>query len=135
MPQPTSANTPDLPAIASPNVAINPEIVLSEAEVADRRRRGDINVVVMRSSRTFKDIFQENVFTLFNVAFGVVLVLMMALGQITDAFFSGFSVFMNILVGVAQEIQAKLTLYKLALLSVQKVKVRRDGESKEIPVG
>ena len=135
MPQSTSDNTPDLPAIALADNEINPEIGLSEAEVADRKQRGDINVVVMRSSRTYNDIFKENVFTLFNVTFGVVLILMTALGQITDALFSGFSVFMNILVGVTQEIQAKLTLDKLALLSVQKVKVRRDGESREIPVG
>ena len=135
MPQPTSANTPDLSAIASVNADIDPKIGLSEAEVLDRKRRGDINVVVMRSSRTYKDIFQENVFTLFNVTFGVVLILLMALGQITDAIFSGFSVFMNILVGVVQEIQAKMTLDKLALLSVQQVKVRRNGESQEIPVG
>ena len=134
MSQSTSANTPDLPAIAWIN-AINPDIGLSNDQVLDRKRRGDINVVVMRSSRTYKDIFKENVFTLFNVTFGVVLVLMAALGQVTDAIFSGFSVFMNILVGVAQEIQAKLTLDKLALLSVQKVKVRRDGELEEIPVG
>ncbi|MBD2175801.1 HAD-IC family P-type ATPase [Pseudanabaena sp. FACHB-1998] len=135
MSQPTSANTPDLPAIASDQIDINPDLGLTEAEVADRKRRGDINVVVMRSSRTYKDIFQENVFTLFNVTFGVVLILLMILGQITDAIFSGFSVFMNILVGVTQEIQAKMTLDKLALLSVQKVKVRRDGQSQEIPVG
>jgi len=134
--QPTSANTPDLTAIASVNTQeINPEIGLSNAEVLARKQRGDLNVVVMRSSRTYKDIFQENVFTLFNVTFGVVLILLTALGQFTDAIFSGFSVFMNILVGVVQEIQAKLTLDKLALLSVQKVKVRRDGQSQEIPVG
>ena len=140
MSQPTSANTPenqpDLPAIAPVNPD-NPaiEIGLSTSEVTERKQRGDINVVVMRSSRTYKDIFQENVFTLFNVTFGVVLILLMALGQFTDAIFSGFSVFMNILVGVVQEIQAKQTLDKLALLSVQKVKVRRDRQSLEIPVG
>ncbi|WP_055077360.1 HAD-IC family P-type ATPase [Pseudanabaena sp. 'Roaring Creek'] len=143
MPQPNSANTPDLITSDSLNVTVNPEINpeinletgLSDNEVGDRKRRGDINTIVLRSSRTYQDIFKENVFTLFNVTFGVILVLMMVLGQITDALFSGFSVFMNILVGVAQEIQAKLTLDKLALLSVQKVKVRRNGESQEIPVG
>ncbi len=132
MPQPISDNTP---AIAPAHLDINPEVGLSESQVLDRKQRGDINVVVMRSSRTYEDIFKENVFTLFNVTFGVVLLLMIILGQITDAFFSGFSVFMNILVGVTQEVQAKLTLDKLALLSVQKVKVRRNGESREIPVG
>ncbi len=122
-------------ASVNTNTEINPEVGLTEAEVADRKRSGDINVVVVRSSRTYQDIFKENVFTLFNVTFGVVLVLLIALGQITDALFSGFSVFMNILVGVAQEIQAKVTLDKLALLSVQKITVRRDRQSLEIPVG
>ncbi|PZU92322.1 MAG: ATPase P [Pseudanabaena sp.] len=137
MSQPTSDNNPNLSETATTkiNTEINPEIGLSEAEVSDRKKRGDINVVVMRSSRTYQDIFKENVFTLFNVTFGVVLVLLIALGQVTDALFSGFSVFMNILVGVAQEIQAKLTLDKLALLSVQRITVRRDRQSLEIPVG
>ena len=137
MSQTTSADMPDLSPIASENTntKINLDTGLSATEVSERKHRGDVNVVVMRSSRTYKDIFQENVFTLFNVTFGVVLLLLMALGQITDAIFSGFSVFMNILVGVVQEIQAKMTLDKLALLSVQKVRVRRDGESREIPVG
>ncbi|MBD2186799.1 HAD-IC family P-type ATPase [Pseudanabaena mucicola] len=139
MPQPTSPeNQPDReindtkPPVTDPT---DPITGLSESEVLDRKRSGDINVVVLRSSRTYQDIFKENVFTLFNVTFGVILILMMALGQITDAIFSGFSVFMNILVGVVQEIQAKLTLDKLALLSVQKVTVRRDGVSQAIPVG
>jgi cation-transporting ATPase E len=135
----SAANPPDsfIPnslAIASEHES-NLKMGLSGSEVLARKQRGDINVVVMRSSRTYKDIFQENVFTLFNVTFGVVLILLTVLGQITDAIFSGFSVFMNILVGVVQEIQAKMTLDKLALLSVQQVRVRRDGESQEIPVG
>ncbi|MCA6605753.1 MAG: hypothetical protein IM533_15145, partial [Pseudanabaena sp. M007S1SP1A06QC] len=54
MSQSTSANTPDLPVI-------NLDIGLSEAEITERKQRGDINVVVMRSSRTYKEIFQENV--------------------------------------------------------------------------
>ncbi|CAN1211973.1 HAD-IC family P-type ATPase [Tumidithrix helvetica PCC 7403] len=107
---------------------------LNETEVSDRVKRGDINVVVLRSSRTYKDIFKENVLTLFNISFGVVLVVLAALGQVTDAIFSGFTVFSNIVVGVVQEIQAKLMLDKLALLSVQQVTVRRDGVSLIVPL-
>ncbi|MDX2256241.1 MAG: HAD-IC family P-type ATPase [Pseudanabaenaceae cyanobacterium bins.39] len=143
MSQPLSTNLPEpepseqVAAISGNEQAKDSNNIsgLSSADVRDRYQRGDINAVVLRSSRTYKEIFQENVFTLFNITFGVILAMMMALGQATDAIFSGFSVFMNILVGVAQEIQAKLTLDKLALLSVQKVKVRRDGETKTIAVG
>jgi cation-transporting P-type ATPase E len=107
---------------------------LNETEVQARVKSGDVNVVVLRSSRTYKDIFKENVLTLFNISFGVVLLLLMLLGQITDAIFSGLTVFSNIIVGVVQEIQAKLMLDKLALLSVQQVTVRRDGVSLIVPL-
>jgi cation-transporting ATPase E len=107
---------------------------LTTADVAQRVKQGDTNVVVLRSSRTYADIFKENVFTLFNITFAVILGLMVLLGQITDAIFSGFSVFSNIIVGVVQEIQAKHTLDGLALLSVQQVTVRRNGQSLMIPV-
>ncbi|MBD2149303.1 HAD-IC family P-type ATPase [Pseudanabaena sp. FACHB-1277] len=130
-----AANSSELPAPEINELVNEPVNGLSASEVRDRQQRGDVNVVVLRSSRTYKEIFQENVFTLFNVTFGIILVLLIALGQVTDAIFSGFSVFMNILVGVAQEMQAKLTLDKLALLSVQQVRVRRDGETLAIAVG
>ena len=107
---------------------------LTAHTVAQMVQQGDTNVVVLRSSRTYADIFKENVFTLFNITFAIILGLMVALGQVTDAIFSGFSVFSNIIVGVIQEIQAKLTLDQLALLSVQQVTVRRDGKSVQIPV-
>ena len=107
---------------------------LSDQEVRERMARGDVNRVVMRSSRTYTAILRENVFTLFHVSFGIVLLIMAALGQITDALFSGFAVFTNIIVGVIQEIQAKWTLDRLALLSVQEITVIRNGVSLIVPV-
>jgi ATPase, P-type (transporting), HAD superfamily, subfamily IC len=108
---------------------------LTDQEVQERMARGDVNRVVMRSSRTYAAILRENVFTLFHVSFGIVLLIMAALGQVTDAVFSGFAVFTNIIVGVIQEIQAKLTLDKLALLSVQQITVIRNGVELIVPVG
>lgn len=113
----------------------NPLVGLTTPEVQARIERGDINRVVMRSSRTYTQILLENVFTLFHVSFGIVLLIMAGLGQVTDALFSGFAVFTNIIVGVVQEVQAKWTLDKLALLSVQQVTVVRDGVELIIPVG
>jgi cation-transporting P-type ATPase E len=123
--------------IAQVNFNLDPLIDfpgLSEAEVQDRVKSGNVNVVVLRSSRTYKDIFKENVLTLFNISFGVVLAILAAMGQVTDAIFSGMTVFSNIIVGVVQEIQAKLMLDRLALLSVQQVTVRRDGVSLIVPL-
>ncbi|MFN3926371.1 MAG: HAD-IC family P-type ATPase [Pseudanabaenaceae cyanobacterium] len=107
---------------------------LTDAEVQTRVARGDVNKVALRSSRTYRAIIRENVFTLFHISFGIVLVILAALGQGLDAFFSGFAVAMNIIVGVVQEVRSKWTLDKLALLSVQSVTVIRNGVPLIVPV-
>ena len=100
---------------------------LEETEVEARIAKGDVNLVVFRSSRTYREIIQENVLTTFHVSFSVILLFLALLGQGVDAFFSGVTVLSNIIVGVVQEVQAKWALDKLALLSVQQVTVRRNG--------
>ena len=87
---------------------------LTTAEVAERVASGDVNVVVFRSTRTYKEIFKENIFTLFHISFGIILALLAVLGQLTDAFFSGITILSNIVVGVYQEVKAKRSLDKLA---------------------
>ena len=109
-------------------------IGLTTAEVNARIEAGEVNVVEFRSTRSYKEIFQENIFTVFHISFGIVLVLLTLLGQSTDAFFSGVTILSNIVVGVFQEIKAKLALDKLALLSVQQVTVIRDGVELIIPL-
>jgi len=115
--------------------ALELAVGLTDQEVQERIARGEVNRVVLRSSRTYGEILRENVFTLFHVSFGIVLLIMAGLGQVTDAIFSGFAVFTNIVVGVIQEVQAKWTLDKLALLSVQQITVIRNGVSLIVPVG
>jgi cation-transporting P-type ATPase E len=108
---------------------------LTTPEVAQRVASGDVNVVVFRSTRTYQEIFKENIFTLFHISFGIILALLALLGQLTDAFFSGITILSNIVVGVFQEVKAKRSLDKLALLSVQQTTVKRDGVSLIIPLG
>jgi len=108
---------------------------LSAAEVAQRIASGDVNVVVFRSTRTYKEIFKENIFTLFHISFGIILVMLAILGQWMDALFSGVTILSNIVVGVFQEVKAKRSLDKLALLSVQQVTVRRDGVTLIVALG
>jgi cation-transporting P-type ATPase E len=107
---------------------------LGEAEVEERIARGDVNLVVFRSTRTYREIVKENVLTTFHISFSFILVLLAALGQGVDAFFSGITVLSNIVVGVVQEVQAKWALDKLALLSVQQVTVRRNGVLLIVPL-
>ena len=58
---------------------------LSAAEAEDRRRRGEGNVAVSRSSRSYAQILRTNVFSSFNLILFVIGVALLALGRVNDA--------------------------------------------------
>jgi cation-transporting ATPase E len=99
---------------------------LSAADVAARIAAGEVNIQVVKSSRSLTSILRTNVLTLFNAVVGGAFVLMLVLGRYTDALF-GIIVILNIAVGVIQELRTKITLDRLSLLSASPVTVVRDG--------
>jgi cation-transporting P-type ATPase E len=106
---------------------------LTAAEVAERVRDGKVNVADDRTSRTFGEIVRANVFTRFNAILGSMWVLIIVFGDPRDGLF-GFVLVINTLIGVVQEVRAKRTLDRLAVLSAPKARVVRDGETIEIAV-
>jgi cation-transporting ATPase E len=103
---------------------------LTEDEVVKRRQNGQGNNVKLETSRSYLEIVRQNVFTFINTvlfAIGIVLVL---LGLYTDALLSVGIAMMNVVVGVVQEMRAKRTLDKIALLTRPKATVIRDGQEK-----
>ena len=106
---------------------------LTAAEVRERRDRGEVNTLPDDTGRSFLRILQANVFTLFNAIAGSGFLLMLVLGYWQDALFGGFLV-ANVLIGVAQEFRAKLTLSRLSVLHAQKARVLRDGDVREIAI-
>ena len=86
------------------------------------------------TGRSFWRIMQANLFTLFNLIVGGSFALLLVLGYWQDALF-GFFVIANVVIGVAQEFRAKLTLSRLAVLNAPKARVMRDGSVTEIRVG
>ena len=66
-------------------------------------------------SRSYANIVRTNVFTLFNAILGVLLAVVVALGDYRDGLFGGVMV-ANIAIGIVQEVRAKRTLDRLALL-------------------
>lgn len=105
---------------------------LTSAEVAERIARGEINDVPVRSSRSTSDIVRANVFTRFNAIIGVLFLVILVVGPIQDGLF-GFVILANTAIGIIQELRAKKTLDSLAVVGEAKPKVRRNGESAEIP--
>ncbi len=107
---------------------------LSADEVADRVRRGRTNKFQPRSSRTYKQIFFDNLFNIFNITIFVLLIILLALGESGDTLFAGSTVMVNLVIGLVQEIRAKQALDKLAALSAGTIRVRRDGQPLDIAI-
>jgi cation-transporting ATPase E len=102
---------------------------LTAAEVADRRARGEGNVIEARTSRSFGEIIRANAFTRVNGIYLVMFLLILGTGYVIDGLF-GLLIVVNSVVGMVQEVRAKRTLDRLALLSKAPAKVERaDGVS------
>jgi cation-transporting ATPase E len=78
------------------------------------------------SSRSVSSIVAGNVFTLFNAIIGAFFVLILALGLFADALF-GLIAIVNSGIGIRQELKAKETLDRLALLVAPTARAVRDG--------
>ncbi|TCC21578.1 HAD-IC family P-type ATPase [Kribbella sindirgiensis] len=107
---------------------------LSAAEVAERVADGRTNAVQVRTSRTYGQIVRANVFTFFNGLLGVLFVAVLATGKWVNALF-GLVIITNAGIGIVQEVRAKRTLDRLALLNVTRAWVVRDGTPTEIDAG
>ena len=120
------------PVLAAP-AAQTPPAGLSSAEVAERRSRGLGSSGPDRTSRSVAEILRANIFTRFNLILGVLLAVILALGDPQDALF-GIVLVSNAVIGIAQELHAKRTLDRLAVLSAPRVRVIRDGATQDIDI-
>src|SRR5215813_3509374 len=126
---------PDISAPGAPPapVAQTPPSGLSSTEVAERRSRGLANTEAEHTSRSVAHILRANILTRFNFILAALLAVILAVGEPQDALF-GIVLVTNALIGIAQELRAKLTLDRLAVLSAPRVRVIRDGTPREIAV-
>src|SRR5258708_509118 len=122
------------PAAAAAPVAETPSTGLTGAQVAERRSRGLTNAGGEHTSRSVAEILRANVLTRFNFILGVLLAVILVVGQPQDALF-GVVLVTNALIGIAQELRAKRTLDRLAVLSAPRVRVIRDGAPQDVAVG
>ena len=104
---------------------------LTAAEVAERVAKGQVNRLARGSSRTVAEIVRANVFTFFNLIVGTLFAIMLVFGAIQDALF-GLVAIANTLIGIVQEVRAKRSLDRLALVGRPRVDVVRDGQELEI---
>jgi cation-transporting ATPase E len=97
---------------------------LTDAEVAQRVADGMTNDVPTRAARSVSDIVRANVFTRINAILGVLLVIVLSTGSVINGLF-GLLIIANSAIGIIQELRAKQTLDKLAIVGQAKPLVRR----------
>lgn len=105
---------------------------LTDAEVAQRVSDGKTNAVRERATRSITDIVRANVFTRINAILGVLLLIVLATGSVINGMF-GLLIIANSVVGMVQEIRAKQTLDKLAIVGQAKPLVRRQSGTRAVP--
>jgi cation-transporting ATPase E len=107
---------------------------LTSAEVAERVKRGESNQFKARVGRTYWEIVRDNVLNLFNIVLGLLLIVVVIMGDISTALFAGFSLVTNSILGMYQEIAAKRKLDQLAALAAKDIPVYRNGELTHVPI-
>ncbi|MGY4648580.1 cation-translocating P-type ATPase [Mycobacterium sp. URHB0021] len=99
---------------------------LTEAEVAQRVTEGKTNDVPSRAARSVSEIVRGNVFTRINAILGVLLIIVLSTGSVINGAF-GLLIIANSAIGIIQELRAKQTLDKLAIVGQAKPLVRRQS--------
>jgi cation-transporting ATPase E len=109
-----------------------PATGLTDAEAAERRSRGLGNSPPPPTTRTYTAIVRENVFTFVNNVLFILGFALVLVGRPFDALVSLAVISTNIVVGIYQEVRAKQTLDRIALLTRPTAKVVRESRQREV---
>ncbi|MGN6175999.1 MAG: HAD-IC family P-type ATPase [Streptosporangiaceae bacterium] len=104
---------------------------MTSAQVAQRVTNGETNDTARRTSRPVSHIVRANVLTRFNAIVGALAAVVLVTGHPQDALF-GLVIVANTGICVVQELRAKRTLDRLAVLGEEQVRVMRDGAEAEL---
>nr|WP_247665370.1 HAD-IC family P-type ATPase [Nocardiopsis sp. B62] len=103
-----------------------PEEGLSREDVAERVADGRTNDVPVRASRSVGQIIRGNVFTRINAMIAVLFSVIAVIGPVQDGLFA-LVIVINTLIGITQELRAKRTLDRLAIVNAARPRVVRAG--------
>ncbi len=105
---------------------------LSHQDVANRRATGQGNDSPLKSSRTYWDIFRDNLFTFINWVYFFLSLVLLSLGRVSDVVVVASIVLLNVVINIVQEIRAKRKLDAIALLTRPKATVIREGQEQGV---
>ena len=110
---------------------IDPAQGLSDSQVQERIDAGCVNTQDERITKSYEEIFRDNVLTLFNLINAILAGLIIFIGSFKNLLFLGV-VISNLVIGILQEIRAKRVLDKLSLITQPYLKVLRNGKEMEL---
>ena len=110
---------------------------LTPKEVELRVKEGKVNTPIQRKTKTYKEIFFHNIFSVFNLIIVILAILVAptikSISDITNYVFVLIA-FINLTIGIVQEIKAKKIVDSLVLVNEPTVKVLRELHIDEIKV-
>ena len=104
---------------------------LSDEQVRERLESGWVNTPVDSPTKTVPQIIKSNVFTYFNMIFFIIAFALICVGSFNNLSFL-LVVFINLLIGIIQEIKAKKTLDSLSLLNESTIVTVRNGKQVKV---
>ncbi len=104
---------------------------LSEEQLHERIEHHLVNDTKIKTSNSYFTIIRKNIFTIFNLIWIIIAVALMCVGAWSDLIFL-FVVIANTAIAIIQEIKSKITVERLSMVSVPKIKVIRMGFQHEI---
>jgi len=104
---------------------------LSEEQARKLKYVGLANTAVKPPSKSIKKIIATNTFTYFNFVFLALAIILCCVHSYRDITFLPV-IFFNTLIGIVQEVRAKITLDRLNMLNAPTASVIRDGRERTI---
>ena len=121
--------------LIAPIERYNPSVSegLSLEQVNNRIKEKNVNFCEKKYSKSVLNIFFENIFSFFNLLGLIVTVALIISKAKFSSFFFDIIFISNTIIGIVQELRAKITIDKLSLISLSTIKVVRNSETISIP--
>ena len=107
---------------------------LNEEIVAERKEAGLANVTTGNKGKSILAIILSNVFTFFNILYLIIAIILIIFKSPDNMIGFVPVVIANLIIGIVQEIKAKKTVEKMALMSAPTATVIRNGVKLEVAV-
>ncbi|MFA6620171.1 MAG: HAD-IC family P-type ATPase [Bacilli bacterium] len=105
---------------------------LTPEQVRERKDEGFVNKISKKVTKTYWQIFCDNLFSFFNMVFFGIAILMAIAGIGLSSYFFLLPILSNIVLGLITDIRARRLVDKLRLVTDPKVSVVRDSKQSDL---